>query len=309
MTPSIRSTLHPLIRLHIVVAIWGLTGPLVALIQLPATQVVTIRCVIAAFACFLLLALKHDSLKVTGVFNHPGGLDYRVRLQWIGIGAILGIHWILLFVAVNVSNVSVAMVGLATTPLWTALTDPLIQRKPFVPLQFVLGAVVVFGILLIFGDGAAVVGYGFSLAILSAILATVFSSLNTFYTFRFAPLQLTAWQLGAAAVVAAVSMPLTSWMGEVEKTLSWPSGQDWVLLILLALVCTVYAYSEFVDLLKKLSVYTILLTNNLEPIYGIAIGALFFGDAEELSWRFYAGAAVIIAAVGAEAITQKASDS
>jgi drug/metabolite transporter (DMT)-like permease len=36
---------------------------------------------------------------------------------------------------------------------------------------------------------------------------------------------------------------------------------------------------------------------NLEPVYGILLALLFFGEAEKMSPEFYAGAGVIVAVV------------
>jgi drug/metabolite transporter (DMT)-like permease len=69
----------------------------------------------------------------------------------------------------------------------------------------------------------------------------------------------------------------------------------WV--IVLALVCTVAAYAGFMDVLRRVSVFTVNVVYNMEPVYGILLAALVFGQAEFMSGGFYIGAAIIIAIV------------
>jgi drug/metabolite transporter (DMT)-like permease len=59
----------------------------------------------------------------------------------------------------------------------------------------------------------------------------------------------------------------------------------------------VYAYSVAVKLMKKFSAFAINLTVNLEPVYGIVLAFLIFGDAEKMTPGFYLGTLIILTAV------------
>jgi drug/metabolite transporter (DMT)-like permease len=72
---------------------------------------------------------------------------------------------------------------------------------------------------------------------------------------------------------------------------------DWVWLLMLAGVCTVYAFSASIELMKRLSAFVINLTTNLEPVYGILLAVLIFGSEERMSTGFYLGTLVILFSV------------
>jgi drug/metabolite transporter (DMT)-like permease len=66
---------------------------------------------------------------------------------------------------------------------------------------------------------------------------------------------------------------------------------------ILAGVCSVYAYTVAVELMKRVSVFMIQLTLNLEPIYGIIMAVIIFGQQEKMNLNFYIGTAIILSAV------------
>ncbi|HVU83382.1 MAG TPA: EamA family transporter, partial [Puia sp.] len=76
-----------------------------------------------------------------------------------------------------------------------------------------------------------------------------------------------------------------------------PLPQDWLYIALLAGVCSVYAYTVSVELMKRLSVFLIQLTLNLEPLYGIVMAVIIFGEKERMSINFYVGTSIILCAV------------
>ena len=282
---------HPFLRLHLIILAWGCTAILGRLLTVPAVEVVFLRCVIATLA--LVLWIKLDQ-RLPSLLRR---IEKRIVFQWIGIGGVIGLHWILFFASINLSNVSIATVGLTTSPLWTAVLDPVINRTKFQPRQIVFGIVMLLGIGLIFQTSPAEFASGFSLAIAAGFLGALFTSLNVGYTHHNDPKQITMVQMAGAAGLCAICLPLTTMLEESGKTLGWPSGMDWLWIAILSLVCTVYAFTEFIDLLKQLSPFTIIFANNLEPVYSIALGALLFGDNAELDQGFYIGAAIIVLSV------------
>jgi len=79
--------------------------------------------------------------------------------------------------------------------------------------------------------------------------------------------------------------------------LQMPTSNDWIWLMILAWVCTVGAYFAYMDALRRVSVFTVNVIYNLEPIYGIMLAALVFGQSEIMSFGFYIGAAIIVGVV------------
>jgi drug/metabolite transporter (DMT)-like permease len=69
---------------------------------------------------------------------------------------------------------------------------------------------------------------------------------------------------------------------------------DWVYLLILSSICTAYAFIASVEVMKFISPYTVMLTINLEPIYGIILAILIFKDKEKMSPEFYFGALLIL---------------
>ncbi|MFT6796930.1 MAG: drug/metabolite transporter (DMT)-like permease [Maribacter sp.] len=56
-------------------------------------------------------------------------------------------------------------------------------------------------------------------------------------------------------------------------------------------------YIASVKIMRVLTAYTVMLTNNMEPVYGILLALVFFGSEEKMNPLFYVGAMVILATV------------
>ena len=75
------------------------------------------------------------------------------------------------------------------------------------------------------------------------------------------------------------------------------TSNDWILLFILSSVCTAYAFTASVKVMRKLSPYTIMLTTSLEPVYGIILAFFIIGGKEKMSIEFYIGAILIVITV------------
>jgi drug/metabolite transporter (DMT)-like permease len=91
-------------------------------------------------------------------------------------------------------------------------------------------------------------------------------------------------------------MPLGKWT---------PSGSDWLYLALLSFFCTVIAFNLSLSSLRFLSPFTVNLSINLEPVYGIALAFVVFQEYRELGLGFYLGAGLILASVLADVVWKK----
>jgi drug/metabolite transporter (DMT)-like permease len=215
----------------------------------------------------------------------------------LGTGALISAHWILFFAAARVANASVCLAGMATCSLWTALLEPLSSRKPVRLLEIFLGLLVVVGLYVIFHfefDHAL----GLILAVASAMLAAVFTIINSRFTHRYDSLVITGYEMGGAFLATALFLPFYRETLAVGNQLQLvPTAADWLYMGLLAWLCTVYAYSAAVGLMQKFSAFAMNLTVNLEPVYGIVLAFLFFGEKEKMTTGFYLGTLVILLAV------------
>ena len=279
------STFKDYLLLHFIVLIWGVTSILGLLISLPSLELVFYRTLLAAIGVAVLMGIRKESLRVA-----PMDL-----LKIIGVGVLISLHWIFFFWSAKVSTASVCLAGMATTSLWTSFLDPLINKKRIKPFEVALGLLVISGLLVIFQFEN---GYwlGLFMALAAAFLSALFSILNGRLTFRYSPYQITFYEMAAASMVALLFLPIYSYIDGTAIQWTW-KGLDWFWILILAGICTVYAFSVSVELMKRLSVFSINLTINLEPVYGILLAVLIFGEKEKMTQQFYLGTGIIFISV------------
>jgi drug/metabolite transporter (DMT)-like permease len=293
-------------KLHFIVLIWGFTAILGKWLTIPAVETVLYRTLIAAF--ILAFMVKRKEWK----------LPKKLILQLLLTGVIVGAHWVTFFAAAKVANVSICLVGLSTASLWTAFIEPLFNKRKIKLYEVGLGLVIILGLYVILRtDLSSDMVLGLILGIISAVLAALFSTINGKFTHVAEPYTITVLEMTGAALGVIVFLPFYSAYftnGEgidmVLKNDVYFNGTlfldfvnaihlntDAVLLFVLAVICTVYAYSVGVELLRRLSVFMTNLTINLEPVYGIALAAIFFNEHEKMDSNFYIGAVIILLSV------------
>ena len=274
-------------KLQIIVILWGLTAVLGELISLSAASLVFYR---TGLAALILFAWQGHRLRIPN----------RDKIAFTLTGFVIGGHWITFFEAVKVANVSICMAGIATLSLWTAILEPLMVRdRKFRPIDLAFGIIVAIGVVIIF-QSELQFSTGFLIALLSAILAAVFSVINSFHVSKASHHVITCYEMfGAALFTAAYLFIFTP-----EASLTWTTW-DWLWLPILAIFCTVIAFSQYVELLKRMSVFTINFANNLEPVYGIILAAVIFQDYHDLNQGFYLGAAIIITSICAYPLVRR----
>ncbi len=226
--------------------------------------------------------------------NRKLWLGRREVGKLLGVGAIIGLHWLCLFGAVKLANVSIALAGLATLSLFTAFTEPLLTRRRIRPIEVFLGLIVLFGICLIAGVETAHV-LGLAVAMLSALLAAVFMVLNRSIVINGAdPMVMVGWEMVASTAVCFLAVPILDPGG--FPALWVVNAMDWLWIVILAVVCTVFAQDLTNRLLRSISAYNFNLAANFEPVYGIIAAALIFGEHQNLRPSFYLGAFAIVLA-------------
>jgi len=272
-----------LFKLHLVVFIYGFTAILGKLITLDAIQLVWYRMLIAFLALGVLLQMRGRKLSV----------DRKTLVQLIGIGFVVAFHWITFFHAIKISTISVALGCLASTTLFTSLLEPALVRRPLVWIEVVTGVLIIAGLYMIFQFEPDYIT-GIITALISAFLAGLFTVLNKVMIARHRPLVISFYEMGGGFVGITLYMLFS---GTFEAGLQLPVWSDWLFLLLLGVVCTAYAFAESVKVMDVLSAYTVVLTINLEPIYGILLAFVFFGESELMSGGFYLGTLTILAAV------------
>ena len=268
--------------LHLTVLIWGFTGVLGELISIPALHLVWYRVLIAAVSLILFYLFKRKSLLV------PKGQLF----QYLGVGMIVGLHWVLFFHAIKVSTVSVTLVTLSSVTLFTAILEPIINRKRISIADVIVGLVIIFGIYLIFKFEFKYF-WGIVFGLSCAFCASIFSILNARMVQKDSPTTITLYEMiGAWIGVSAVMLVNGDFNSHMVLNQS-----DLLYLLLLGVVCTAIAYVLGVAVMRELSAFTVALTTNMEPVYGIILALLIFGHKETMSTGFYFGAVIVLTAV------------
>lgn len=270
----------PYIKLHFIVLLWGFTAILGLLIHLTFIEVVFYRTLLASIG--LAVVMKIMGLK----FYIPPRDLTKILLT----GVVIALHWLLFFGAARYSNASVSLVGLSTTTFWTAIIEPIVRKRRISKTEILFGIAVIGGLYVIFSDDFEY-GIGLFMSIGSAFMAAIFSVLNAGFVRRHHHMSITFYEMIGAFLG---TIPFLFWLQEPgAPLLSWPSVPDWGYLLILALVCTVYANSESIKLYHQLTAFASNLVINLEPVYGIILALLFFGDSEKMTTSFYLGAAIV----------------
>ncbi|GAB3567970.1 DMT family transporter [Spirosoma luteolum] len=286
-----KATATDYLQLHFIVLIWGFTAILGKLLQpLDSSAIVLYRTALAVLGLGVVLAIRRQSIRV----------DPADRWRLLGTGLLIGLHWVAFFLAARLANVSVCLAGMATSSLWASVLEPILLRRRVRLVEIVLGGVVLSGLYLIFRFEFDKVA-GLAMAIFAAMLSSLFTIINSRFTQRYDALVISWYEMAGATVGALLLVGLTRVTDPLAAShviqYAPDSALQWLWLLLLAMVCTVYAYSVGVRLLRKFSPYMAILTVNLEPVYGILLAVLIFGDTEHMTAGFYFGTLVILLAV------------
>lgn len=281
--------LKDFIELHFVIFLWGFTAILGKLITIPAVELVALRTIITALA---LGAIVYR----TGA---PLWINRGVALKLMGIGVIIAAHWILFFAAARVASVSISLVGLATSSLWTAILEPVFNKGRIKPHEIFLALLVIMGLYIIFQHETSFDSVlGIIMAITAALMGSIFTILNANLVKKIPSTTITMYEMGGAFLGTVLFFPLYTAYLTDTGTLDFSLNLvDWICLLILSLVCTVYAYTASVRLMQRISAYTVNLTVNLEPVYGIILAWFIFNEGEQMSGGFYIGTAVILLSV------------
>lgn len=276
------------LHLHLIVFIWGFTAVLGALISIDAIPLVWYRMGLAVFFVGLYIAWNRFNMRVPR------------RVFWIMIiaGATIALHWITFFMAIKVSNVSVTLATISTGAFFTAILEPIWYRRKFIWYELLFGLLVIAGLVVIFRVETRFVN-GILLALASAILSSVFALINGKLAQQYRPSVVSFYELGSG--VAFISVYLLA-KGAFTSSFFSLSTNDWIFLLILSSICTAYAFIGSVKVMKFISPYTVMLTINLEPVYGILMAFFILGADEQMSPAFYLGALIILSTVVANGI-------
>ncbi len=270
--------------LHAAVLLAGFTGVFGKLITLNQIPLVWFRVLLSTLILFVVLKLfKIERLKST-----------KDILKIARVGLLITIHWIFFYGSIKFSNISIGVVCYCLTSFFTAVLEPVINKKRFSAAQLMLSMLTLIGISLIFHFDSS-----YQLGIILGVISAIFAALYTIYNERLVKQYdsklLNYYQMLSGTVVLGLALPIFYYFFPEERFI--PSVADGIYLILLALFCTVGLYVLFAESLKKLSAFTVNLSFNLEPIYSIIIAFLFFNEGKQVNASFYFGLAFVLISV------------
>lgn len=274
------------IKLHLSVILAGFTGVLGRLISLHEFPLTLLRVLLASIVIWIISFAKADRMMPRR--NHIPSLLF--------VGALLGMHWLFFYGSIKASNVSVGVVCYSLVGFYSAVLEPLINRSRFSVRELLLSLITLAGVMLIFGFDIQF-RTGIILGAISSLLASLFTIYNkrvgdlTHYP---APLML-RWELLGALGILTIAIPFYFGFADISPVV--PSVADLCWLLVLASVCTVGLQLLQIQVLKKVSAFTVNLTYNLEPVYSILLAIIFFNESAEMTPAFLTGLAMIILSV------------
>lgn len=290
MTPK-PSAAHGYLLIHFCVVLWGFTPIMGRLITLDAVTLVWWRMLLASAALLLLPATWRGIRK----------LPWRLVAACSGAGVLLAITWALFYLAVKLTNASVAAICLGTTPLFIAVFGPLLTRRPYQRSNLMLAVAVIPGVMLVAGGIPQGMYVGLGVGLLSAALLAGFSGLNKLLVSRTQPLSATCLELGAGALFLT---PVMGLLPAAEASFSIPQGRDALLLIVFAVVLTALPLALLLVALRSITVFTQQMVTNLEPVYAVVLAIPVLGEQQQLDLLFYLGVMVIVGTVMLEPCMQ-----
>ncbi|MBA5791446.1 DMT family transporter [Flavobacterium sp. xlx-214] len=275
------------LHLHLIVFIWGFTAILGQLISLNALPLVFTRIAISIVVIlgYLFLTKKSLVLKPKDIF------------RFFIFGFVIAIHWLTFFYAIKISNISITLACISTGAFFTSILEPIFFKRKMIWYEVFLGCLVVVGLLLIF-QFETQYKMGILVALLSAFLSASFSIINGKLANSYDSVVISFYELVGGLFILACFL---FYQGGFTAANFHFQGYDYLWIGILGTICTAYPFIATIDIMKYLSPYTVMLTINLEPIYGIILAVILFKDQEKMTTAFYFGALIILLTVALNA--------
>src|SRR6266513_2477641 len=271
-------------QLHIAVFLAGFTDILGKLINLNEGLLVWYRMFITSVTMWIVFSLTKKLQKIT----------FIDALKLSGIGFLAALHWVSFYGSIKYANVSVALVCFSATGFYTALFEPLFFRKKINLVEVLLGLIVIAGIYVIFHFDPKY-KTGIILGVMCAVLLAIVMILIRQFVQKMNSQTILTYQLSGGLITLSLFMPF--YLNRFPTSYIVPNFSDWMWLLALAWFCSVLAFQFSVNALKKLTAFTVNLSFNLEPVYGIFLAFIIYHENKELKWSFFTGLSLIVLAL------------
>jgi drug/metabolite transporter (DMT)-like permease len=277
------------LQLHFAVILAGFTAILGKLITLNEGLLTAYRMLLTVVILAIILFFKKQLKK----------LSWKNTLTLFGVGAIISLHWVSFYGSIKYANVSVSVTCLSTIGFFTSLFEPLIRKRRVDFVEVFLGMLAIAGVYLIFNFYPEY-KTGIIFGIISAMLACLFPILNKTLLNRFSPNTVTLYEMSGGFIALCFILPI--YLQFFPASYFIPTSTDWLWLLILAGVCTVFAFNLSLHALRHISAFTTNLTYNFEPVYSIILAFIIFKENKFLGPGFYFGFALILLAVSLQMV-------
>ena len=270
-------------NLHFIVFIWGFTAVLGALITVGDTTLVWYRMGLAGLFILLYLVYKKQSIR----------LPLKSIVKLVLVGFLIAIHWIYFFKAIKVSNVAITLAMFSMGSFFASVLEPLIYKRKMLWYEVLFGLIIIAGLFIIMQVEIKYLE-GILYALFSVFIGVLFTLFNGKLIQQHDSTVITVYEFFAGFLFVSVYLLFE---GKFNSGFFQISGNDWMLILVLSSICTAYAFTASVAVMKRLSPYTVMLTTNLEPVYGILLAYFLIGEDEKMSMPFYIGSVLILITV------------
>ena len=277
------------LHLHFLVFIAGFTAILGELISIGSTALVWYRMLIAGILMYAYIKIIKLEVKI----------DLETKLKFFGAGIIIALHWITFFESINQANVSIALAMFSTGAFFASFIEPIIYKRRIIWYEIIFGIIVIIGVFLITQSEIEYLN-GILLGVISALFSTLFAVINGRFIETHNATIISFYEFISGVVFLSLFVLIFNDGFSAEFFILEPS--DWLYILILASVCTAYAFIGAVEVMRYISPYTVILTYNLEPLYGIALALILFPETEIMSTQFYYGAFLVLGTVLADGI-------
>lgn len=278
------------ILLHVIIFMWGFTGILGKLIHLDAYYIVWHRVLIALVALGIALVFMRKPLKPA---------NFKSFLKIAGVGLFVVLHWMTFYKSIQLSTASLGILCLSTATLHVTWLEPIIMKRKFSWIEFLLGSLVIYGIYFVSSDFDANDKEALIYGLFSALFAALFSVFNAKLAQDTPSYQITFYEMVSALVFLTIVL---IFQGDFTAKLFQMTLSDFLWLLFLGIMCTSFAFLATIEVVKRLGAFTVSLSINLEPVYTILLAIAILNEDEMLGSHFYIGSAVIVVVVIANAV-------
>ena len=274
---------YKLTSIHLMVVILGFTGIFGKLISLDTLDLVWYRMLIAFISLAIFLFMK----------NKLFAISKKNFLGVLGVGGLVAIHWLCFFESIKVSSVSVAVVCLSTSSLFSALIEPIFFKRKLLAYEVIMAIIVAAALAFIMGMETQYL-WGYIYGILAAFLGTLFTLFNAIYIKKTSAAQITMIEMLAGVLIITF---ILLFQKDYTVFTSLISTTDLLYLVILGVLCTAMVFVWMTEIMRYITPYSLIMAINLEPIYSIILALIIFGDNELMSPAFYIGSSIIIGVV------------